>query len=67
MVYDAKEKNKAEDRTVKLAKLRNLVNGKASILNEIMSKLDAFQASESTCHECTSKDEVENYKRRLCW
>ena len=23
-----------------------------------------YEASESTCHECTSRDEVENYKKK---
>ena len=44
---------------IKLAKLRNGVNRKAFIIKEIMS--NAFQPCESTCHECYSKYEVENY------
>ena len=34
----------------------------ASIIKAMMNKVDALQAFESTCHECTLKDEVENYK-----
>ena len=57
--------DKAEDFKVKLAKLRNVVNIKASIIKELMNKVDALQACESTCHECTPKDEVENYKEDI--
>ena len=42
-----------------------MVNRKASIIKEIMNKVDALQACESTCHECTSKDEVGNYKKYI--
>ena len=31
----------------------------------MMKKIYAFQACESTCHECTSKDEVNNYKEYI--
>ena len=41
-----------------------MVNIKSSIIKEIMNKGNAFQACESTCHECTSKD-VENYKEDI--
>ena len=42
-----------------------MVNRKASIIKEIMNKVDALQACESTCHDCTSKDEVENDKEDI--
>ena len=48
----------------KLAKLRNGVNRKASIIKEMMNKVYA-QACEPTCHENTSKEEVENYKEDI--
>ena len=31
----------------------------------MMIKVDALQAYESTCHECTSKDEVEHYEEDI--
>ena len=30
-----------------------------------MNKLNTLQACESTCHECTSTTEVENYKEDI--
>ena len=30
-----------------------------------MSKVHAVQACESTCHECTPKDEVKSYKEDI--
>ena len=61
--YDTTEKkDKAEDHKVKLAKLGNVVYRKASIIKEILNKVDALKACESTCHECTLEDEVWNYK-----
>ena len=48
---------------MKLAKLRNVVNRKAPIIKEIMNKVDALEACESTCHECTLKYEVEISKK----
>ena len=41
-------------------KLGNVVRRKASIIKEIINKVDALQASKSTFHKCTSTDEVEN-------
>ena len=65
-MYDTTEKkDKAEDLKVKLAKLRNVVNMKASIFKEMINKVDAFGACDSTCHECISEDEVENYKEDI--
>ena len=49
---------------MKLAKLRNVVNRKASIINEMMDKGDALEACEPTCHESTLKDEVEKYNKK---
>ena len=53
-----------ERRRTKLrhAKLRNVVNIKTSIFKEMINKLYAFGACDSTCHECISEDEVDNYK-----
>ena len=31
----------------------------------MMNIADEFQACESTCHECTLKDEAENYKGEI--
>ena len=42
-----------------------MVNRKASIIKEMMNKVDALKACESTCHECTSKYEVEYYKEDI--
>ena len=42
-----------------------MVNKKASIIEESMNKVDALQACESNCHECTSKDELKNYKEDI--
>ena len=42
-----------------------MVNRQAYIIKEMMNKIDALQACESTCHECTSKDKVENYKEYI--
>ena len=50
---------------MKLAKLRNVVNRKASIVKEMMNKVDLLEACEPTCHECTLKHEVENYKEDI--
>ena len=50
---------------MKLAKLQNVVNRKASIINEIINKVDALGACESTCHECTLKDDVDNFKEYI--
>ena len=47
---------------MKLAKLRNKDHRKASIINEMMNKIDALEACESTCHESTMKDEIKNTK-----
>ena len=41
-----------------------MVNRNASITKEMMNKVDA-EACESTCHECTSKEEVENDKEDI--
>ena len=41
-----------------------MVNEKASIIIEIMNKVDTLQACGSNYHECTLTDEVENYKKR---
>ena len=60
------EKNyKAEDLKVNFAKLRNVVHRKASKIKEIMNEVDALQACELNCLECTSKGEVENYKEDI--
>ena len=34
-------------------------------MKEMMNKVEALQACESTCHESTSKDEVESYKEDI--
>ena len=48
----------------KLAQLRNWVNIRTSNIKEMVNKVDA-EACESTCHECTSKEEVEIYKEDI--
>ena len=47
---------------MKLAKKLNVVNRKASIIKKMINKVDVLQAFKSTYHECTLKDESENYK-----
>ena len=42
-----------------------MVTIKASIIKEMMNRVDALQACESTCHECTLKDEVGHYKKDI--
>ena len=42
-----------------------MVNRKASIIKEMINKVEALQACESTCHECTSKYEVEIYEEDM--
>ena len=42
-----------------------MVNRQAYIIKEMMNKIDALQACESTCHECTLEDKVENYKEYI--
>ena len=65
-MYDTTEKkDKAEDLKVKLAKLRNVDNIKASIFKEMINKVNAFWACDSTCHECISEDEVKTYKEDI--
>ena len=42
-----------------------MVYRNAYIIKEMMNKVDALQACQSTCHECTLKDKVENYKEYI--
>ena len=42
-----------------------MVNIKASIIKDMMNKVDALQACESTCHEYTWTDEVEHYRKDI--
>ena len=49
----------------KIQKLRNVINRKASIIKEMMNKVDELEACESTCHIYTLKDEVENGKEDI--
>ena len=59
--HTTEKKDKTEDITVTLTKLGNLINSN----KEIVNKVDALHAGESTCHECTSKDELEIYKEDI--
>ena len=52
-------------RMIKLTKLRTIFNRIVTIIMEVMNKVDALEAWESTCHECTSKDQVNNYKESI--
>ena len=52
---------------MKLTKLRNMFSRKASIIKEIINKVDALEACKSTCHKCTLKDEVRNDKEDVLW
>ena len=46
---------KSEYFIVKLAKIRYVDNRKASIINEMMNKVNALEKCVSACHECSLK------------